>query len=488
MTTRTQKVKLIICCDGTACSEYIQNPNSSLTNVSRFARAVRQSDENGVRQIVLYLPGIGTDEGNRFNRWNHATGTGKAVHLLCCLTDFVEGLNNLILESYTFLSHNWAVGDDIILLGFSRGAFAMRCLADFIMKNGILPKEGLDDLHARFAEWKTGALRNIHAGNIVPIKVCALWDTVSTMGLSDPLSRGPHWFVDSRLQPNVENAFQALSLHEHRYQFPPLVWERGGATNNLEQCWFAGFHADIGGGDRDGALAQFALVWFFAKLRNFLSLEDAVLDRDPAIEAWRTTAGRECIFHFQSLPNLRGFIVSILMINLLENLGVKDPSKWYYHVLARCYQVGGNLRLFHPFGSSLFRRPRFQFRTPNGFVDGPIPRNGLMEEKMHSTLHFLDTNQAIPRSALCDGIVILGGGNVTWIFSGTKGRHPRLSRPPPAINQYPVHQEPLSPYERALLSRWAIHQQNQLFMPGNNATQLGAPPANTIVAALRAWL
>lgn len=73
-----ERVKLVICCDGIACSEYIQEANSSLTNVSRFARAVNQHDHNGIRQLVLYLPGIGTDEGNWFNKLKQVTGKGTS--------------------------------------------------------------------------------------------------------------------------------------------------------------------------------------------------------------------------------------------------------------------------------------------------------------------------------------------------------------------------------------------------------------------------
>lgn len=55
--------------------------------------------------------------------------------------------------------------------------------------------------------------------------------------------------------PEIENAFQALALDEHRGAFKPTLWyldEKfldGGKCPNLKQCWFPGFHESIGGGD-----------------------------------------------------------------------------------------------------------------------------------------------------------------------------------------------------------------------------------------------
>lgn len=116
------------------------------------------------------------------------------------------------------------------------GAFAMRFLADFIMKNGILPKAELNYLPEKFLAWKAphaGDTETHEGGNDGPleeaphwkkvmIKACALWDTVPTMGLKNPISGGRYGFVDSESHPNVEQAFQALSLHEHRCQLLPV--------------------------------------------------------------------------------------------------------------------------------------------------------------------------------------------------------------------------------------------------------------------------
>lgn len=53
-----------------------------------------------------------------------------------------------IREVYNFLCANYAEGDDIILTGFSRGAFTARSVADMIGSLGLLTPEGLDNFYA----------------------------------------------------------------------------------------------------------------------------------------------------------------------------------------------------------------------------------------------------------------------------------------------------------------------------------------------------
>ncbi|KAK7959088.1 uncharacterized protein PG986_003942 [Apiospora aurea] len=274
------QARLIICCDGTACSEYLGDKKSPLTNVSRIARAIEKWDDEW-RQIVLYLPGIGTDEGNLLNFKNQAIG---------------QGLKSLVLEGYTLLSHNWTEHDEIILIGFSRGAFAMRCLADFVIQRGLLSKQKLYELPDKFRHWiETGHDNRVRSG--MKIKVCALWDTVASMGspLAPENQLGRFSFVHSELLEDIEYAFQALSLHERRSHFAPLVWkyrevDDRARNNTLAQCWFAGHHGDIGG--EGEALSHFALAWIIAKLRRLVAIsEDAIWGQQPLLDAWQVHLG-----------------------------------------------------------------------------------------------------------------------------------------------------------------------------------------------------
>jgi len=183
-------------------------------------------------------------------------------------------------------------------MGFSRGAFTVRCIAQFINDVGILTKAGLPFLMELFPRWarqpktKKGdrytweGLRDMlyektrgqhFLRRHVSIKACAVWDTVGSLGI--PFigiipQPGPRRFkfVNSDLCPNIINAFQALSLHERRRHFRPIVWQKsklaGSQTKTLKQCWFLGYHGDVGGGVDEPILSYIALSWMIRQLQD----------------------------------------------------------------------------------------------------------------------------------------------------------------------------------------------------------------------------
>ena len=54
-----------------------------------------------------------------------------------------SGIKENIREAYSFLATNYIEGDDIFLLGFSRGAFTARSVGGMIIDLGLLTKAGL---------------------------------------------------------------------------------------------------------------------------------------------------------------------------------------------------------------------------------------------------------------------------------------------------------------------------------------------------------
>lgn len=68
------------------------------------------------------------------------------------------GLAEHIREAYAFLAHNYARGDNIYLIGFSRGAFTARSLGGLIGQIGLLNKKGLEHFYEIFQDWE-------HAGD-----------------------------------------------------------------------------------------------------------------------------------------------------------------------------------------------------------------------------------------------------------------------------------------------------------------------------------
>ncbi|KAK6496608.1 hypothetical protein TWF481_001602 [Arthrobotrys musiformis] len=262
--------KIIVCFDGTGNSASAVASGRQATNVSRLHDCIEEFCANGTRQRKLYISGIGTDSTSSWwlRKYNQAMG---------------EGLDEKIQEAYNFIcgAYDWTSGEDdaIILIGFSRGAFTARCLAHFILNAGLRR----DDEAARSAmyqAWRGNSpphlrLNQIREDNVkeglgkdVTIKVCAVWDTVASIKRPWPS------FIDSSFHRGIENAFQALSLHERRYYYHPIVWRRAEhAESRLEQCWFSGYHSDIGGGSDSESLAQFGLGWMMSKLEPYIGFD-----------------------------------------------------------------------------------------------------------------------------------------------------------------------------------------------------------------------
>ncbi|KAM0271865.1 hypothetical protein ACHAQH_008965 [Verticillium albo-atrum] len=299
------KKRFFICCDGT-WQDGVNN-KAPLTNVARFARCIAPFSNDGFLQIVYYDSGVGN--GNAWSTPAIDGATGR-------------GISAKIKNAYSFLSHNYtfpdmevrsevsgdnkikqnegdkdnAAGqvDEIFLVGFSRGAFTVQCLASLIAEIGLLRKDSLQYLRHLFTLWANKELRTLVSGEkplknwlrdhlpnldtadevrrqkIVKIKACAVWDTVSALGLPLPqVSPRPLAFVGRTVPSVVENAFQALALNESRHHFKPCVWEDLGAgCPNVKQCWFLGSHADVGGGNKDYGLAAISFIWIVSQLKG----------------------------------------------------------------------------------------------------------------------------------------------------------------------------------------------------------------------------
>lgn len=212
-----------------------------------------------------------------------------------------------IKEVYSFLAANYFDGDEIILIGFSRGAFTVRSVAGMIAKLGLLTREGIDQFYPIFMDMKrwdycqaidqfpdipfsekpsgpnaskeyrdkleslglTRVRQNHGNGPLITIKAIACWDTVGSLGVPqvewlNKISPPPtHQFWDTSLSDRVEHAFQALALDETRISFTPAIWERlsdNGCSTDLRQVWFPGSHGNIGGGMADPGIANITLA------------------------------------------------------------------------------------------------------------------------------------------------------------------------------------------------------------------------------------
>ncbi len=105
------------------------------SNIYKLYRATRCGPDSSVdprEQVTFYDPGLGSQGdgghlGGRILRWIHNT--------VAQATGF--GITRNIIDCYSALIQLWRPGDRIILFGFSRGAYTIRCLGGVIARCGI---------------------------------------------------------------------------------------------------------------------------------------------------------------------------------------------------------------------------------------------------------------------------------------------------------------------------------------------------------------
>jgi hypothetical protein len=74
---------------------------------------------------------------------------------------------------------------------------------------------------------------------------------------------------DQRLSPKVKKACHVLAIDDERNTFHPVLWDEAKEPQDAEhldderisQVWFAGMHANVGGGYADDALSYLSLRW-----------------------------------------------------------------------------------------------------------------------------------------------------------------------------------------------------------------------------------
>jgi hypothetical protein len=119
--------------------------------------------------------------------------------------------------------------------------------------------------------------------HIINVHFIGVWDTVAAYGLPvEELTQAvdkwiwPMSFRDTSLLPNVVHARQALSLDDERRTFFPIPWNETDERNlhaedgtfapdRLVQVWFAGTHANVGGGYPDDSLSYVPLCWMIGE-------------------------------------------------------------------------------------------------------------------------------------------------------------------------------------------------------------------------------
>lgn len=299
-----QKKRLAIFLDGT------WNAVDSNTNVWRMRALVAPTSRDGKLQAIYYEIGVNGFYGGVFGK----------------------GLSENIRLAYEWLIENYNDGDEIFIFGFSRGAYTARSLAGLISKLGILKPGspiGVAQLYERYKRsdeqtiWElneqqdAGTLKDatleerwmLKYSQRAKIKMVGVWDTVGSLGVPafsiEGISRSSFGFLHTGLRIHIQHGYHALAIDEHRQDFAPTLWDvrRPNDLNaaraaprsiaSVEQRWFVGAHANVGGGYSSDLLAQEPLRWIMKKasLHGLSFRNDVDIDGDavnaPIADSYR---------------------------------------------------------------------------------------------------------------------------------------------------------------------------------------------------------
>lgn len=275
------------------------------TNVHRLRRRVA-ADGGGFLQCERYWEGVGV------KLWERVRGGA-----------FGWAMSEKLREGYGWLAENHQPHDEIFIFGFSRGAFTAMGLVGLLAWRG-LPRQPISDAELKrlYADYRTATLAQaqgirtacgadqpgakrpleelVTAADLSPadrsvaesfrpvrVRFVGLFDTVRAAGMevfkwggrrlpcevpAESQVSDPHTLAlryTRHLPSIVDRAFHALAIDEHRAVFHPRVWivprVRTRAPEQVEQRWFAGAHANVGGGYAGDALALIPLQWMEQK-------------------------------------------------------------------------------------------------------------------------------------------------------------------------------------------------------------------------------
>lgn len=239
--------------------------------------------------VRYYDPGVGTRFLNRLR--------GGA---------FGKGISENISQAYDFLCHVWEPGDEIYVFGFSRGAYTARSLVGLLNLVGLLDhklsrdpqnrKIVIDYLHAyiqylhqqtqfdlQYRDTKPSEpikprlLKNIPEWRQnTPVKFIGVWDTVGSLGIPNRFKSFLAGFTfnvqetlgNTEICSNVEYAYHAMAIDEHRIDFKVTPWTYAKQSTDLpaklkkvEQMWFVGAHSNVGGGYKGNFLSDISCEW-----------------------------------------------------------------------------------------------------------------------------------------------------------------------------------------------------------------------------------
>lgn len=369
---------IIFCADGTWNGPGGDNDGDSapdtLTNVLKLFRRLAGTDAPGSYGLACEQERILIGDGGRpVQIAKYVHGVGDSGNPLVRLLGGGVGVGTIarIVRGYTFLSRQYQPGDDIVLCGFSRGAYTVRALAGMIARVGLLrpelcPEEDKDagygaglqawwryrDAAAPNSPFRVKVaelivtLRTLFSADLpdnpwVPVNRIAavgVWDTVGALGIPEYLDYGGRrdifQFTDTKLSDKVANGFHALSIDDRRVDFTPTLWDADPAR--ITQVLFTGAHSDVGGGypRTENGLSDIPLMWMIDQFENLgvkfhrdylvpLVPDPLATAHDPALAGTWKVRGKAA----RQFPAAAKLKVAQAVLDRCNKMAQADPSQ-----------------------------------------------------------------------------------------------------------------------------------------------------------------
>jgi uncharacterized protein (DUF2235 family) len=302
---------LIVLLDGTWNDENGKDGDGVTTNIYRmFCSISGELDDRNVPflkthdcQVAMYFRGLGNDEDHGVigTFYEGAFGAGE---------------KRIRDNAYTEILNQYRLGDRICIFGFSRGAACARLLASKLQEHGIMSEV---EVHYKEEKGESYFLKYKHVNDEarnVDIEFLGLFDTVGAFGIPVNLPGLPfqklNLFKNLSVAGNVRQTVHCVAIDESREAFIPTLCER---SANVDEVWFAGVHADVGGGYRYAELGKITLAYMVRRINECLRDTPIVFDEQELQKHIHYSIERDEIrmhYHGEGLKkNARDIYVSL---------------------------------------------------------------------------------------------------------------------------------------------------------------------------------
>ncbi|KAH0280647.1 hypothetical protein KCU91_g861, partial [Aureobasidium melanogenum] len=266
--------RLVICVDGTwgEPDGTHKAPLGNISNIYRIHASTKEGkfkDSSGRiwNQRRKYFKGL-----NNINSYYGKLISGA----------FGKGLEEQIKEIFAYCCQQVSdPEDEIYFFGFSRGAFAVRAVANLLLHMRIpVEPPGSKDFDELYAE-ALSLYKNVRQGS--NLKKGAIYDYMSKtrppprirfVGVFDTVKAfNDDGLYDIQAIESLGHCRQALALNERKELFAYEPWKVSedtinnylGHDHSVKQAWFIGTHADLGGGNKLDGLSLYPLQWIMSE-------------------------------------------------------------------------------------------------------------------------------------------------------------------------------------------------------------------------------